>query len=828
MDSVFSMINEEMLAVSMFFAIWDSIWPYLMMIMGFSVIIFVHELGHFMVAKWADVRVDRFAVGFGREIIGFTRGQTRYSLNMLPFGGYVKMLGQEDFDDKSEELKFNDDPSSFVNKPISHRMAIVSAGVIMNVLFACLLFMIVFRVGRESITTRIAYIEPDSPAERAGLLPGDDIREINGARILEFDEVRMAVLLSEMHEPLAFTVERDGELKTIAVEPDYRLPRNTRDPRRQMVGISPSITRKIVRFGPEIDETREDHPHLGDMIVEIDGIEITDENASKMIHMLAYAKGDVVVERSDPDNPDAPPRRVHVTVPPNLTLYPSGPSGHRDINVLGLIPLSRFDRVSERGRAKLAGLEKSDTILMWDDISYPSRKRIERSIQECPERDISFRVRKADGQIKNGFVRPEQLSKGLATIGAIYEPIPKDRLVSGGPKARFADVRSKGIADQAHFEAGDEVIAVGTTKHPTLAEINKTIWTSTDSKVYIKVRKADGSTHGAWMVPQERGTINARINLVAHDILRIGGIIPTLNGTPSPAAQAGLMSGSLITAVNDQPVTTWRELINQFRSHAGESVRLSYRDGTTQTKTTSFPVPISLRTMLGVGPESRIVSVDGQKTVRMQTARGMENVSVGYRRGTYEILSRLVGRSDVEVTFRRNALSDLETKQIMVTEAMLDPWVGRIAFSPNIDVAPETMLLKGDTLLEALSIGLHKTYYIILQVYKTMERMIISKSVGVENIQGPLGIIDIGGKVARAGWVDFTFFLAIISANLAVINFLPLPIVDGGLMVFLIIEKIKGSPVSLKIQAFTQIIGVCLILSMFALVTFNDVVRMWG
>ena len=115
---------------------WSAAWPYLLMVLGFSVIIFVHELGHFLAAKWAGVRVERFAIGFGREVSGFTWGETRYSFNILPLGGYVKMLGQEDFDDKSNELLFKDDPRSFINKSVSRRMAIVSAGVVMNVLFA--------------------------------------------------------------------------------------------------------------------------------------------------------------------------------------------------------------------------------------------------------------------------------------------------------------------------------------------------------------------------------------------------------------------------------------------------------------------------------------------------------------------------------------------------------------------------------------------------------------------------------------------------------------------------------------------------------------------
>ena len=106
--------------------------------------------------------------------------------------------------------------------------------------------------------------------------------------------------------------------------------------------------------------------------------------------------------------------------------------------------------------------------------------------------------------------------------------------------------------------------------------------------------------------------------------------------------------------------------------------------------------------------------------------------------------------------------------------------------------------------------------------------MIFSRSVSLEQMSGPLGIIDMGGQIARTGLVQFLFFLAMISANLAVINFLPLPIVDGGLMIFLIIEKIKGAPVSLRVQVATQMIGLFLIVGLFLFVTYQDVVRMWG
>ncbi len=838
------LISWETLALSMFAfggvlqnlvtttaALLHGVWPYLVMLLGFSVIVFVHELGHFSVAKWAGVRVDRFAIGFGREIFGFTRGETRYSFNILPLGGYVKMLGQEDFDDKSKELEFKEDPRSFINKPVGRRMAIVSAGVIMNAVFACLLFMLVFMIGMEAIGPRIAYVEPDSPAERAGILPGDIVRKINGENILEFREVSTAVMLAPLHEPIEFVVERNGQLRAVTVKPEYMVPDNTRDARRQIVGITPGVTPEILVVGPEIDQNRPDHPHVGDVLVEIDGVPITKENASQMIHMIAYAKGDVFVERKDPKSPTAPPQRVKVEIPPILTMFPNDDS-EGSIGVLGLSPLVKFSSVDPRGRAYLANIEVGDTVVEWADVAYPTRQSILRAVHDAAERDIHFKVKKRNGRVYGGFVRPKQNPHGPATIQAMFERISDASVESSGPLTRLASVRRLGRADEAVLEAGDVVLtclsAEGPIENPTVAEVNRIIRKSPGRQVALSVRKTDGQQRTVWVEPEPPGAVDATVNLVADDTLRVAAIIPALHGVKTAAAQAGVPAGALITSLAGNPVSRWRELIDAFREHAGKTVDFGYKDVDGAARSASFRIPHCLPTLLGVGPEARIVSIDGRRTVILQDGADREEVSVGYRKGMRAILSELAGRKQVPVEYRENPLAEIKTAHVDVTEEMIDPWLYRVSFSANIDVGPEVTLLKGENALDAVRIGLHKTYYFCVQVYRTMERMFFTRSVGWENVSGPLGIIDLGGKVARAGLVEFIFFMAIISANLAVINFLPLPIVDGGLMVFLIIEKIKGSPVSLRVQVATQMIGLFLIIGTFLLVTFNDAMRLWG
>jgi membrane-associated protease RseP (regulator of RpoE activity) len=806
--------------------LWNGVWPYLLIVLAFSVIIFVHELGHFAVAKWAGVRVERFAIGFGREIFGFTWGETRYSFNFLPLGGYVKMLGQEDFDDKSQELKFGDDPRSFINKPVGPRMAIVSAGVIMNVLFAFVLFVIVFMIGMRSGTTKIGFVVPDSPADRAGLLPGDDIREINGHRIREFQEVQAGVMLAPAFETIEMVVERDGERESLHIQPE-----TNPEAGRLTIGISPGVTREIVFVGPEIDQSRPDRPRVGDRLAEINGQPVTDENINQVRQMLGAVQGDVIVERKDPAHPDAPPQRIPVEIPPILQLYPSDPNDEESASFLGLTPLARVSGVDPDGRAALAGLEEADTVLAWDDVEYPTQGDIIRSVRYNPDHDIYFTVRKSDGRIVRGFVRPKTQRRGVATIQAAFAPIDTstEQARKDGPKSVFRQVRPGGVADEAGIRPGDVILELGGERHPSPTAVARAIRTAAGQGIELTIGAANGAARRVHVIPQRPGEVGATFRLLADDYLRVGRIVEKIQGAATPAAAAGIPSGAMIVEVNGEPVGAWHEFILRCAAGAGSSVQVTCELPKGERHLAELAVPRSIRTVLGVGPEARIVRIDGQERVELPPGDGRrDTIGVGHHRGTTAMLRSLVGERNVPVEFRRTPISLLETAYVDVSEDMTDAWLGRVELIPNVEVGPETIMLRATGVVDAISIGTHKTWYFVLQVYQMMKRMIFDRTVGVENVSGPLGIVALGGNVARAGFVELLFFMAIISANLAVINFLPLPIVDGGLMVFLIIEKIKGSPVSLRVQVATQMIGLFLIIGAFIFVTFNDALKLLG
>ncbi|MBK8266771.1 MAG: site-2 protease family protein [Planctomycetes bacterium] len=129
---------------------------------------------------------------------------------------------------------------------------------------------------------------------------------------------------------------------------------------------------------------------------------------------------------------------------------------------------------------------------------------------------------------------------------------------------------------------------------------------------------------------------------------------------------------------------------------------------------------------------------------------------------------------------------------------------------------------------KAFVVGIRQAYRATVATAQTIRHMLFTRNVGLSNVSGPLGIAHKGSEVAQGGLIALCWFLGLISANLAVINFLPLPIVDGGLFLFLILEKIRGEPVSIKTQVATQLLGIALIATVFILVTYQDILRFFS
>ncbi|MCE9624990.1 MAG: RIP metalloprotease RseP, partial [Deltaproteobacteria bacterium] len=167
-------------------------------IVGLGLLIFIHELGHFLVAKFSGIRVERFSLGFGPHV-GFRVGETEYCLSLLPLGGYVKMSGQEDFEEG--DIVPLDDPRAFSSKSLWTRIRVVLAGPAMNLMLPFVLMPIVFMIGRQepkylAQAPQVLGVQADSAAAKAGIAKDDLILSVNGKPASNWEQV-----LREMAKP---------------------------------------------------------------------------------------------------------------------------------------------------------------------------------------------------------------------------------------------------------------------------------------------------------------------------------------------------------------------------------------------------------------------------------------------------------------------------------------------------------------------------------------------------------------------------------------------------------------------------------------------------
>jgi regulator of sigma E protease len=195
----------------------DSLFSYLLpFLFVLTVVVFFHELGHFIVARWCKVTVRVFSVGFGREIFGFNdRKGTRWRLSWIPLGGYVKFLGDENAAsipdwDANEAMTEEEKAGSFHNKPLAHRAAVVAAGPIANFVLAIIIFAFMFTfIGQRQTLPIVDAVSVDSAAEQAGFKVGDRVLSIDGEPIETFGEMQRVVSISADQE-LTIIVDRAG------------------------------------------------------------------------------------------------------------------------------------------------------------------------------------------------------------------------------------------------------------------------------------------------------------------------------------------------------------------------------------------------------------------------------------------------------------------------------------------------------------------------------------------------------------------------------------------------------------------------------------------
>lgn len=212
------------------------------LLLGF--LVFVHEAGHFIVARWSGVRILRFSLGFGPKVFSWKRGETEYCICWIPLGGYVKMAGEQRAEQTQQSWEY-------LSKPIGTRAMIVFAGPLVNYLTAILSLWVVFMVGYPELLPVVGQVAKNMPAQAAGLQEGDRIQAIDGRPIHTWEEMT-ELIHAAPGRAVTFQISREGTVRNIEVTPQLKRMTDPfgRQQRVGLIGISPSGAFESRRVGP--------------------------------------------------------------------------------------------------------------------------------------------------------------------------------------------------------------------------------------------------------------------------------------------------------------------------------------------------------------------------------------------------------------------------------------------------------------------------------------------------------------------------------------------------------------------------------------------------
>jgi regulator of sigma E protease len=680
----------------------DSMINMLLIVLGFGLLIGIHELGHFIAAKWSGIRTNAFAIGMGPHLFSYRKGigicfksttpkvialfgkdatamsdselaanglsETEYSLRLLPIGGFVSMLGQEDGNPDAVSA----DPRSYNMCPIGKRMIVVSAGVVMNMLLACFLFLLCFQVGVNFEAPVIGLIIPDSPAFAANaqgydenpLQSGDIVVTVDSKPAKTFTDVQIAGAMAKPGSPVVLEVKREGadSLLTYSITPA-------------------SISQEgLLELG----------------LYPASSLQLRSGDSGKDVIRSLHAERNLRVLQEGMSMQSAGGKTIEVWSQFNETVQANNGE-----------PVQTTWSFQGETIEVLVNIQPILSVQMLVDVSPSSPQNYERGLL------------------------------GLSPLTEIASVLPTS------PNAEL-------------FQSGDVVLKAGSLEAPRMAQLRNFLAVQPDGELPIVVQR-DGS----------------EVKLNSH-------------------IQSGKLGVLLVDAlalpIFAQPM--------QQEMH-----------GTAKADT-----PIAHLQLLG---GSKIVSVDGASVSNWAQIR--KALVASSSSALLEIVNPMHGNKPafVEVPISQNEhkkLSALGWSSPLVMQ-MFDPiYVTRSS---------------GGNPLKALAMGFDETVNMLVMTYLTLDRL-MRRSVGVEQLRGPIGIVHIGSKIADRGLSYLFFFLAIISVNLAVLNFLPLPIVDGGLFLYLLYEKMFKKPPSIAFQNAAAVLGLGLIATLFLVTFYNDIARLVG
>lgn len=684
----------------------------LVVLLGFGMVVLVHEFGHFMVAKLSDIHVEAFSIFMPPILLGLRRtesglrfrilpkffpkdndeagegqlcftvgkkgkaGETEYRIGLIPFGGFVKLLGQDD----TSPVKGSDDPRSFSNKPVSTRVPVIAAGVIFNVVSAVIIFMIVFLIGIKLPPPVVGAVVPNSPAAKAGLKPGDEIIKIAGkSKNLDFGNILIAAALSNQGQEIALRVRHEN-----GSEDDFNLVAE-RLPGAQLrdFGIDPPMSLTLAEVADVNDLLKKTGLLPGDRIISVNGRQI--QSHWQLVELIQGALAPTAGIGAE---------RAGKLIETELTLDLSPAEGE----------------------------VKSESDLSHVCFMVP-RLRI-------------AAVAGAADQAPAGSLLERVKSKLLALFGK----------AGAGPEDTPA---------QTDLKSGDIIVAIGGVQNPTYREMRDVTVEYEGKKLPVQVLRAagDGAQEvlGFEVVPKRpAGSDRVMIGVVVvldaeHPV--VAKTIAAKDGSSPFASGSEIPRGAVITAVNGVTVSSFYDIIKEIRQCSGGQITIDRLDQETA----------------GVA----VLNVDAGREL---------------------------------ITVESTATEFIPFKRL-------------------------ERLYRASGPIQSITMGYTRTVMFIAQAYVTLKRLVVG-AVSPKHLMGPVGIIAVSYHiVAEQPLIDYVYLLGLISAVIAVFNLVPLPPLDGGLIVLMLVEKVKGSALSERTQGVIVYAGWVLIGTFLLYVTFNDIVR---